>query len=154
MSILSHARGELERIKFGEEDTRIMMELLEKFLDRWDSGGAVWAVAPVFQRLLAGKPLSPLTGEPDEWMEVKTASIGEDPAIWRNLRCSSVFKQARGEAGHIEAYNLDTPGQPTITFPYWPGEDRVLAPIIEVECRDEAAALSIGEPVPSTGSIV
>lgn len=145
MSILSRARDELERIRFGEEDTHVMMELLEKFLGQWDSGGAVWAVAPIFQRLLAGKPLSPLTGEPDEWMEVKTASIGEDPAIWQNRRCSSVFKQARGEAGHIEAYDIDDPDRPPITFPYWPEKDRVRAPIFEVECHDRTAAAPIND---------
>jgi hypothetical protein len=46
-----------------------MIAILEKFFDQWDSGGAVHAVAPILQRLIAGKPLSPLTGADDEWFD-------------------------------------------------------------------------------------
>lgn len=69
MSIIQNAKEELKRINFGEEDTAVMIEILEKFFGQWDSGGAVWAVAPILQRLIAGKCLTPLTGEADEWFD-------------------------------------------------------------------------------------
>ena len=62
MSIVEQAKSELALINFGEEDTKVMIEILKKFFDQWDSGGAVHVVAPILQRCLAWTPLSPLTG--------------------------------------------------------------------------------------------
>lgn len=103
-----------------------MIELLEKFFDQWDSGGAVWAVAPVLQRLIAGKCLSPLTGEDDEFGEVA-------PGVFQNKRVSSVFKDPRFHDGKL-AYDLDNPlGRSVpITFPYWPEKAEVRSPVVEV----------------------
>jgi hypothetical protein len=69
MSIVDQAKHELKLINFGDEDSAVMIAILEKFFDQWDSGGAVHAVAPILQRLIAGKPLSPLTGADDEWFD-------------------------------------------------------------------------------------
>lgn len=126
MSIIEQAKLEMARINFGGSDSKVMVELLEKFLDQWDSGGAVAAVAPVFQRLLAGKPLSPLTGEDDEWVD-------HGNGVFQNTRCSSVFKDPRFHDGK-QAYNIDAadPRAP-ITFPYWPEESDVKMPIITFE---------------------
>src|SRR4051812_14296352 len=101
MSIVAQAKRELDLINFGEEDSAVMVGLLETFLNQWDSGGAVWAVAPVFQRLLAGKCLSPLTGEPSEWLD-------HGDGVFQNLRCGSVFKDPRFHDGKL-AYDLDNP---------------------------------------------
>ena len=110
MSIVSQAKEELQRINFGDEDSAVMVDLLERFLDQWDSGGAVYAVAPVFQRLIAGKPLSPLSGDDDEWNEV-------GDGIFQNRRISSVFKDPKWHDGK-QAYDLDNPAGPRepITF--------------------------------------
>lgn len=123
MSIIEQAKAELALVNFGEEGSRVMVEILEKFFDEWDSGGAVYFAAPVLQRLIAGKPLSPLSGADDEWCEV-------GPSVWQNRRCSTVFKQERD--GKIESYNIDTPGRPAITFPYWPDKADVASPVIEI----------------------
>lgn len=122
MSIIEQAKTELAAINFGDDDSRVMIEILEKFFDQWDSGGAVWAVAPVLQRLIAGKPLSPLTGADSEWF-VHDA----DGMYAQNLRCSTVFKATKDGP----AYNIDVPGRPPITFPYWPGDD-VSSPVVVV----------------------
>lgn len=126
MSLIDHARSELALINFGEEDSRVMVEILEKFFDQWDSGGAVYAVAPILQRLLAGKCLAPLTGEPDEWIE----HVG---GTFQNIRCSSVFKDPRFYGGKL-AYDIDRPGRERepITFPYWPERAKVSSPVIEI----------------------
>lgn len=118
MSLIEHAKAELALINFGDEDSTVMVEILEKFFDQWDSGGAVSVVAPVLQRLIAGKPLGPLTGEASEWMEVNNR-------LRQNIRCSTVFKDVT--TGN--AYNIDTPGRPTITFPYWPENADVSPPV-------------------------
>ncbi len=121
MSIIEQAKKELALINFGEEDSKFMIELIVRFFSQWDSGGAVSIAAPVLQRLIAGKPLSPLTGEYSEWVEV-------GDGVWQNLRCSTVFK---GEGG--AAYNIDVEGRPPISFPYWPEKAEVGDPVIEFE---------------------
>lgn len=119
MSLIEKAKRELAAINFGEEDSKVMVEILEKFFGQWDSGGAVWATAPVLQRLIAGKPLGPLTGEESEWY------IHDAPGMYaQNMRCSTVFKASKD--GH--AYDIDVPGRPPITFPYWPDKADVSPP--------------------------
>lgn len=130
MSIIDRARHELELINFGEEDSAVMIDLLERFFRQWDSGGAVWAVAPVFQRLLAGKPLSPLTGEAGEWMHV--GDHGDHPVL-QNVRCGTVFKQWRDDLGRVAAYDIDVRGRPEITFPYNPERSEVSSPVVELD---------------------
>lgn len=125
MSIIGQAKDELKRANFGDEDSRVMVEILEKFFGQWDSGGAVHAVAPVLQRLIAGKPISPLTGDDDEWVEV-------GPSVFQNKRCSSVFKDPRFHDGKL-AYDIDA-AEPraAISFPYWPDKANVASPVIEI----------------------
>lgn len=127
MSIIQQAKRELQLVNFGDEDSAVMIDLLERFFDQWDSGGAVHAVAPVFQRLIAGKPLSPLTGEDSEWFD-----HGE--GVFQNLRAGSVFKDPRFHDGKL-AYDLDNPAgrfEP-ITFPYWSDRAEVASPVIQIE---------------------
>jgi len=123
MSLINQAKVELDLINFGEEDTRVMIEILEKFFDQWDSGGAVATVQPILNRCIAGKPLSPLMGTDDEFVEVGTG-------VFQNKRCSTVFK----EDGR--AYDIDTPGRPTITFPYNPRKSTVDFPIYEIKTKE------------------
>lgn len=127
MSIINQAREELKRVNFGDDDSAVMIDILEKFFDQWDSGGAVHAVAPILQRLIAGKPLSPLTGDPDEWVEVGYG-------VFQNRRVGSVFKDPRFHDGKL-AYDLDNPAGPreAISFPYWPERAEVPSPVFEIE---------------------
>lgn len=122
MSLISRAEDELKRINFGEEDTAVMIKILKQFFKQRDSGCAVWAVAPVLQKLIAGKCLSPLTGEDDEWNEV-------GPGVFQNRRVASVFKDPRFHDGKL-AYDIDNPEGPrvAITFPYTPGTFTVSSP--------------------------
>lgn len=124
MSIIEQAKIELKAINFGEDDSKVMIDILERFFDQWDSGGAVWAVAPVLQRLIAGKPLSPLTGADDEWNEVGNG-------VFQNRRLSTVFKDPR----FAHPYDLDNPkgSREPIEFPYYPARAEVHPPVIEVD---------------------
>ena len=126
MSLIEQARDELKRINFGDDDTAAMIDILERFYDQWDSGGAVHAVAPILQRLIAGKCLSPLTGEPDEFVEVTDG-------VFQNRRCSTVFRSKDWHDG-MHAYDLDNPAgsRTPIAFPYWPERAQVRSPVIEI----------------------
>lgn len=123
MSLIEQAKLELAAVSFGEDDSRVMVEILEKFFDQWDSGGAVSVAAPVLQRLIAGKPLAPITGEDAEWF------IHDAEGMYaQNKRCSSIFKATKDGP----AYDIDVPGRPPITFPYWPDRAEVPSPVVEV----------------------
>lgn len=126
MSIINHAKAELDRINFGEEDTKAMIDILHRFFDQWDSGGAVWAVFPILQKLIAGKPLSPLTGDDDEWFD-------HGDGLFQNKRMGSVFKDPRFHEGKL-AYDIDNPAGPhvAISFPYSPGHIQVPPPDVEI----------------------
>lgn len=121
MSLIAHAERELAKWDADERDT--MLKILKMFFDTWDSGGAVSFAAPALQRLIAGKPLGPLTGEDDEWVEV-------GPSVFQNARCSSVFKDPRFHDGKL-AYDIDA-AEPraAIEFPYWPDKAEVKPPVI------------------------
>jgi hypothetical protein len=65
------------------------LELLKVFAEQGHSGmSAPYAVA-LFEKLAMCKPIAPLTGEDDEWMEVGTN-------VWQNKRNSAVFKEEDG----------------------------------------------------------
>jgi hypothetical protein len=141
MSIIEQAKTELAAINFDEEGTWVMIDLLERFFDQWDSGGAVSVVAPVLMRLLNGQPLSPLTGADDEWVDPFDNGI-----MLQNKRCGSVFKDWRNadgtlsiEAGRGELliHDIDAPKPfAPITFPYDPATRLPSDPVIELETGD------------------
>ena len=119
MSIIEQAKVELQASGWSPDDQRVMIEIMEKFFAQWDSGGAVYAVAPVLQRLIAGKPITPLSGEDHEWVIHDT-----DGCYAQNKRCSTVFKATKDGP----AYDIDVEGRPPITFPYWPERSAVSPP--------------------------
>jgi hypothetical protein len=123
MSIQEHAAAEMDRAGFDAGDKAAMQNILKQFFERWDSGGAVWAMAPVLMRLISGQPLSPLTGEDSEWHN--PGGCGPDRQMLQNVRYSSVFKYADGRVIDIET---DEP----VTFPYDPVTRAPSDPVIEI----------------------
>jgi hypothetical protein len=130
MSIVDQAKTELAAAGFSDDDTRVMVQILEIFFEQWDSGGAVHAVAPVLQRLIVGKPLSPLTGADDEFEEVADG-------VFQNKRCGSVFKDPRYHGDKL-AYDLDA-AEPraAISLPYWSDKAEVPSPTMTVGSSSE-----------------
>lgn len=127
MSVVAHAVDEMKRAGFEQGDIDAMERILRIFFTYWDSGGAVWAMADVLQRLLNCQPLTPLTGADDEWTHVGEFG-GEE--VYQSKRAPSVFKNDKGRA-----YDIDVPGRPTITFPYDPTTKPVSSPVIEFEAE-------------------
>lgn len=130
MSIITQAQYEMTRAGWDDDDKQAMTDCLRRFLDYWDSGGAVAAAAPVFQRLLAGKPLGPLTGDDDEWVVL---DYYDGHGFAQNRRCNSVFKRRDGVAYDIDAHDPRAP----ISFPYYPENDRIGMPIVEILTTEE-----------------
>lgn len=122
MSMVDFAIEEMQRANFDEGDIAFIIGFLREFYERYDSGGAVWAMSDVLQRLIKGQPLSPLTGEDDEWVDV--AEYNGQNALWQNRRCPTVFKDAE------RAYDIDVAGRPTVTFPYDPTTKLLEPPVV------------------------
>lgn len=134
MSLIDQAKIEMKYANFGQSSEEAMLKILHIFFEEWDSGGAVAFAQPALMKLIAGKPLTPLTGDADEWNEV-----GE--GVYQNKRCSTVFKDPRFFDGKL-AYDIDDPRWPElpspITFPYNPREYRVKMPLFTIGGSDEA----------------
>ena len=71
------------------------LELLKVFAGQGHSGSSAPYAVALFEKLAMWKPISPLTGEDDEWNDV-----GKD--TWQNRRNSAVFKENDGQAYWIE----------------------------------------------------
>ena len=102
MSILSHTEEELKRIGMGPEcdsdDMNGMMRkhilhMMQEFANEGHSGFSASYAISILTRLMDFKPLSPLTGEDDEWMEV-SEHMGRK--CYQNRRRSSIFKDEEG----------------------------------------------------------
>ena len=100
MSMMEWAKRELDLAGFKESDDpddidnwmrNDVLKLLEMFVEQGHSGFSANYAIKLFQTLASWKPLSPLTGEPDEWTEV-------GPDVWQNKRASNVFKGEDGRA--------------------------------------------------------
>lgn len=67
------------------------LELLKVFDEQGHSGSSAPYALALFEKLAMWKPITPLTGEDDEWMEVVEGT-------WQNKRNCAVFKKEDGQA--------------------------------------------------------
>lgn len=133
--LILHAKAEmaLAGIAEGTSIYNATLEIIKHFSSEGHSGAsATWHIG-MLNRLLQFQPLTPLTGEEPEWMEIHSG-------LWQNKRCSEVFKDAEGRTYWIygqvfsddggETWFTSTNGFVDITFPWThPGEsERVLLP--------------------------
>lgn len=102
-NLIDYAKDELKRIgmidsgePYNDLAANAILELIEVFSSQGHSGFSAPYVIETFRRLASFKPLSPLTGEDDEWDD-----IGE--GYLQNKRYSSVFKNKEdGSTYNIE----------------------------------------------------
>ncbi len=107
-----------------------VLELLKVFSKQEHSGFSAPYCIELFAKLAMFEPLSPLTGEDWEWVEIAAG-------IFQNKRCSHVFKQKdrfNGQAYDIngrvfkgldDSYYTSTDSFVPITFPYTPTTEYV-----------------------------
>lgn len=97
MGTKEYGRKELERIGYFKEGddpyndavANAILELLDVFDNQGHSGFSAPYVIGKVERLAMFKPLTPLTGEDDEWNEI-------EPGWFQNKRYSAVFKNETG----------------------------------------------------------
>jgi hypothetical protein len=127
--MLSFAKEELRRIRGDEPDEMQdmieahILKMVELFSQEGHSGSSAPYCINILNKVLRFEPLTPLTGDADEWNEV-----GE--GMWQNRRCSHVFKDgADGQAYDIQGRVFTDPDGCSFTsrdsrvevqFPYTP----------------------------------
>ena len=134
--MLEYARDELARIGDADDDMQKEMNahilrIVEVFADEGHSGFSASYAIGALEKLLRFEPLTPLTGEDDEWVEVADNQ-------WQNKRCGRVFKDSReGPAYDIDAVIFREPdgacftsrdSHREVTFPYRPTTEYVDVP--------------------------
>lgn len=118
-SLLQHAKFELRAAGLFDDDSDFngeigvqVMALMETFVAYGHSGGSAQRTCDIFDLVSRHMPLTPLTGEADEWEEVP-----DDDKLWQNIRCHTVFKDDEGVAWDTkEGHTSHKP----IAFPYMP----------------------------------
>lgn len=118
-SLIDYAKTEFAILGWNTTDDEIqqeackcVMELLEVLAKQGHSGFSLSYILSLLKKLAKFKPLSPLTGQDDEWVKVMEEN---GKPFYQNKRYSSVFKL--GDDG--EAYDVNRP-QRYVTFPYQP----------------------------------
>ena len=125
-NLMDYAKDELKRIgmidsgePYNDAATKAILDLIELFASQNHSGFSAPYVINTFCRLAMFKPLSPLTGEDDEWNDVGDC--------FQNKRYSAVFKDKDGTAYNIEGRVFTDDGESwytckdsmvNVTFPY------------------------------------
>lgn len=146
MSLLSYAQRELDIIGMTENDDdeanremrRKILEVVHTFSEQNHNSFSTDYAVSVLQNLLRCQPLSQLTGDDSEWVEVYSKEGNESfGKVFQNIRCATVFKDDRGpydsngrvfyqwvlheESGeeYKDFYTTDE-SRVEITFPYAP----------------------------------
>lgn len=129
---LEWAKKELELVggKEDEMQKRInadILAVLETFSNQEHSNFSAQYVIRTITRLMDWKPITPLTGEDDEWCEPYDSKVN---TTQQNKRCSSVFRKDydNSTAYHIEGKIFSDDGGQTwftnrksfvpVTFPF------------------------------------
>lgn len=115
-TLLQHTKSELRAAGLFDDDSDYdgavgvsVTSLMETYVAYGHSGGSGQKTLEVFGRLANHLPLTPLTGDDDEWMTPE----GAGGQIEINKRCSQIFRD-REMAWDIRK------GRTPITFPYTP----------------------------------
>jgi hypothetical protein len=122
--LVRHVRSEVGRI-----DRDVVLNctnIARVFSLEGHSGGSASIVIPWIEKTLSWEPITPLTGEDDEWLDQSEAS---GYPLWQNKRCSRVFKGADGIAYDVHGVVFREPSgvcytngksRTTVVFPYLP----------------------------------
>lgn len=104
-NLVNHARRELEAAGFFDEDSDYngmlgdaVVELVKKFAEQGHSGMSASMTLYLFEKVANFKPLTPITSDPDEWMEVFDNT-------WQNRRQSEAFSEDGGKTYHVLSEN-------------------------------------------------
>jgi hypothetical protein len=141
-NLVDYAESELQRIGMGADTSDEMNKLMHDniiqvvkiFAEQGHSGFSAGYALGILKNVLNFEPVTPLTGEDDEW-ELINEQMGGREGLYQNKRCSHVFKED-GQAYDSEGRIFYPTGQPDlsytgasshvpVTFPYTPTREYV-----------------------------
>jgi hypothetical protein len=96
---LNHIGGENDEMQ--QEMNKDILQIVEVFSEQGHSGFSASYALNIIKRLLDWKPITSLTGEDSEWVEV---SERKGLSFQQNNRCSSVFRENNDNS---TAYYID-----------------------------------------------
>jgi hypothetical protein len=146
-----YAKSELDILGMTDEDVtgedvnfcmrEHLLRMVEEFSKEGHSGYSASYAIGLLEKLLSFKPLTPLTGEDSEWMEVYHDDNGRP--VHQNKRMSTIFKSETEGAYDIDGivfydwYTDDVTGVPvksyytsfdsrvSVEFPYTPPDQPI-----------------------------
>lgn len=133
-NLVKHAQCELELAKagdslYGDMLPDAVLEIIKVFSTQGHSGKSAGIVTQMVEKLMRFEPLTPLTGDDDEWTEVSAG-------LFQNKRCSHIFWE-NGEAYDGQGRIFREPdgscfqnskSRVPVTFPYTPKTEYVDVP--------------------------
>lgn len=101
--LVAHAETELRRAGLFDADSdyngmvgEAVLKLVKVFAEEGHSGMSADITLSVFDRVARFKPLTPITSNPDEWMDI--AEYNGNTSLWQNRRQSTCFSLDGGES--------------------------------------------------------
>lgn len=96
MNLIEHARKELDLLGESERAISAYIDLIQAFSDMRGLGATPEDVVPIITKLLYFKNVTPLTDNPEEWVEVGTNS-GMSKNLWQSTRDAEAFSTDGGK---------------------------------------------------------
>lgn len=100
-NLVEHAESEMRRAglydagaDYGGMIPEAVLALVKAHAEQGHSGGSHEMVMAIFDRVVRFKPLSPLSSDPAEWMDVSEMS---GRPMWQSRRCPSAFSEDGGK---------------------------------------------------------
>lgn len=114
MSLLDHAKRELELAGNDPEFNESIMNAIEAFLEYGHSGGSAPVAIEILTKLLEYKNITPLTNDPKEWIKIPK-EIAAD--LWQSQRNAAAFSKDGGRTYHL----VGNPEEEFETIRMWKG---------------------------------
>lgn len=89
-NLVIHARRELQLIGEDPDTVDGYLKVIQAFADMGHSGGSAMVAIPTLKRLFSFENLTPLTDDPEDWIDVGYA-------LWQNRRNSRMFSTDGGK---------------------------------------------------------
>jgi hypothetical protein len=100
VSLVEHARRELELIGEEPETVDWYCRVIAEFASAGHSGGSASVAIPTLHELLQFHALSPLTDDPTEWLDRSEMS---GVPLWQSIRDSTAFSEDGGKSYYLLA---------------------------------------------------
>lgn len=100
MSLVEHARRELELLGEDEWMKEGMLKTIAAFAEMGHSGGSASIAIPMLNDLLQHKNLTPLTNDPAEWID-QSSLTADGNHLWQSNRNYEAFSLDGGKTYYL-----------------------------------------------------